>query len=130
MTAIALVIMAVLAIFTVSFGVANTAFERKGVVVLTPSEYRADRSSCPARATPRRSRTVRGSRSAAAAGFSATLGEGVLRSGRCLLPFTLSSLSATVDINYTVTVGDVPRRPSPATKLASSSGTLTVFLAG
>ncbi|TWS22257.1 hypothetical protein FK268_21055 [Tsukamurella sputi] len=131
LTAVLLVVMAGVGIFSVSFGVANTAFDREGVVVLTPTEYRATSSTCAgsgdAVGVKKGARiTFRG----AGDSFGTTLGEGVLRSGRCLLPFTLSSLHANPNRNYEVTIGDVPGTPVSGEELSSTSGTLMVSLAG
>ncbi|AUN40937.1 hypothetical protein ACFWXB_12105 [Tsukamurella tyrosinosolvens] len=131
LTAVVLVIMAVVGIFAVSFGFATTAFEREGVVVLTPSEYVATSKTCSG---ARDAAGVReGSRIVFRNGsdsFGTELGAGVLRSGRCVFPFTLSSVHADPDVNYAVTVGDAQATPVAGSELASTSGTLMVSLAG
>lgn len=123
--------MAVVGIFAVSFGFATTAFEREGVVVLTPSEYVATSKTCSG---ARDAAGVReGSRIVFRNGsdsFGTELGAGVLRSGRCVFPFTLSSVHADPDVNYAVTVGDAQATPVAGSELASTSGTLMVSLAG
>ncbi len=131
LTAAVLVVLAVVGIFAVSFGFATTAFERQGVVVLTPSQYRATSASCSGAGEAAVVRegarvTFRGNGDS----FGAELGEGVLRSGRCVFPFTLSSLNANPKKNYAVTVGDLPATPVAGEELASTSGTLMVSLAG
>lgn len=130
-TAILLVIMAVGAVVVVTFGVATTAFERNGVVVLTPSEYRASSTECTGAGEAAGVRsgarvTFRGNGDS----FGADLGEGVLRSGRCVFPFTLSSLNANSRLNYAVTVGDVQAAPVAGEELSSTSGTLMVYVRG
>lgn len=130
-TAVAAVVMAVLGVFAVSFGFATTAFERQGVVVLTPSQYRATPTSCSGAGEAAGVRegarvTFRGNGDS----FGADLGEGVLRSGRCVFPFTLSSLNASPNTNYAVTVADLQGTPVAGDELASTSGTLMVALAG
>ncbi|MBS4103721.1 hypothetical protein [Tsukamurella paurometabola] len=130
LTAIVLVVMAIAGIFALSFGFATTAFERQGAVVLTPSEYAATSTSCSGARNAAgvkedaRIEFVNGSDT-----FGASLGKGVLRSGRCVFPFTLSSVHADPDVNYAVTVGDSPATPVSGSELASTSGTLMVYLA-
>ncbi|NMD57360.1 MULTISPECIES: hypothetical protein [Tsukamurella] len=130
-TAVALVLMAIAGVFALSFGFATTAFERNGVVVLTPSEYVATTTSCSG---ARDAAGVReGARIVFKSGpdsFGTDLGKGVLRSGRCVFPFTLSSVHADPDVNYAVTVGDASATPVAGSELASTSGTLMVSLAG
>ncbi|MGC5023240.1 hypothetical protein ACLQ3K_00680 [Tsukamurella sp. DT100] len=131
LTAIVLVVMAGAGIFAVSFGFATTAFERQGVVVLTPSEYMATTTTCSgardAEGVKEGARIVFKSGSDT---FDTELGEGVLRSGRCVFPFTLSSVHADPDVNYAVTVGGAQATPVAGSELASTSGTLMVSLAG
>ncbi|BDD82262.1 hypothetical protein TPB0596_20250 [Tsukamurella pulmonis] len=130
-TVVSLVVMGVIGVFALSFGVATTAFERQGVVVLTPSEYRPTPTTCAgageAEGVKEGAEIVfRGDGDS----FGANLGEGVLRSGRCVFPFTLSSLNANPDRNYAVTVGGLTATPVAGAELTASSGTLQVSLVG
>lgn len=127
-TAIAAVVMAVLGVVAVSFGFASTAFERTGAVVLTSTEYRASTTSCTgtgeASEVKEGAKIVFGGNS-----FEATLGEGVLRSGRCVFGFELSALDADPRRNYPVTVGGLEATPVGGEELTSSSGNVLVYLA-
>ncbi len=128
-TAIAAVLVAILGIFAVSYGFATTAFERHGVVALDRTEYTATSESCAGAGEAAGVRD--GARVEFRGGgerFGAELGTGQLRSGRCLFPFTLSALRADRDVNYAVTVGGVPATPVAGAELASTSGTVIVYL--
>lgn len=129
-TSIAVVAMVVLGVFAVTFGFATTAFERKGAVVLSPSEYRASSSACTgfgSAAAVKKGAKVRFSGHGTS--FEAALGEGALRSGRCVFSFTLSALDANATSNYAVTVGGVDGTPVSGAELTSSSGSIVVYVA-
>ncbi|GAB3134584.1 hypothetical protein GCM10027289_26710 [Tsukamurella serpentis] len=130
-TAIAAVIMLVLAMVAIGVGVATTAFERKGAVVLTATEYTATTTEC----------TGAGDASAVRAGarvvfssgkstFESTLDEGTLRGGRCVFGFGMSALTANPDTNYGVTVGGLEATPVGGEELTGTgSDTVVVYLA-
>lgn len=133
LTAILLVIMAIAGILAVSFGFANTAFDRKGLVVLVGSEFRPSDTSCSgvgeAADVKDGARVV--FRSAAGGdSMSADIGEGVLRSGKCVFPFRFSAQNVDPDVNYAVAVAGIPAAPVAGAELASSSNTVLVSLAG
>lgn len=132
-TAVALVVMAVVGIFSVSFGVANNAFERQGFVVLVGPEYQPTKTSCAgtgeAAAIKEGARVVFRSASGSDS-VEARLDRGVLRSGKCVLPFDFSAQGVDTDVNYAVTVAGLPASPVAGEELTASSGTVLVSLAG
>ncbi|KXO87604.1 hypothetical protein AXK56_14345 [Tsukamurella pulmonis] len=132
-TAVALVVMAVVGIFSVSFGVASTAFERQGFVVLAGPEYRATESSCAgtgeAAGVKEGARVVLRSADGRVS-IDGRLDEGALRSGKCVLPFDFSVEVVETDVNYAVTVAGLPASPVAGAELTASSGTVLVSLAG
>ena len=133
LTAIVLVIMAVAGIFAVSFGFASTALDRKGVVVLVGSEYRPSETSCSGAgeaAGVKEGARVAFRSAGGGDSVSADLGSGVIRSGRCVFPFTFSAAGVDADVNYAVTVAGIPASPVAGAELVSSSSSVLVSLAG
>ncbi|TWS17743.1 hypothetical protein FK529_18775 [Tsukamurella asaccharolytica] len=133
LTAVVLVIMAVVGVFVVAFGFANTAFDRQGAVVLVGSEFRPSQTSCSGvgeAAGVREGARVVFRSAGGGDSLSADLGEGVLRSGRCVFPFDYSAGGVDPDVNYAVTVAGLPASPVAGAELASTSNAVLVSLAG
>ncbi|BDH57848.1 hypothetical protein [Tsukamurella sp. PLM1] len=128
-TAVAAVLMAVVGIVAVTFGFATTAFVKHGAVVLMPAQYTATTTTCSGTGGAADVRegariTFRGQGGT----FDATLDKGVLRSGRCVLGFEVSTLDANPNQNYAVSVAGIEGTPVAGDELASSSGTVVVNL--
>ncbi|CAM3701912.1 hypothetical protein ACXYTP_15160 [Tsukamurella ocularis] len=132
LTAVVLVVMAVAGVLAVSFGFANTVFDRKGVVVLVGPEFRASETSCSgvgAAAGVKDGARVDFRSAGDGDSISGDLGEGVLRSGKCVFPFSYSAGGVDPDVNYAVTVAGLPASPVAGAELASSSNSVLVSLA-
>jgi hypothetical protein len=128
-TVLACVVLAVVAVIALIVGVASTAFDRKGVLVLDPGEYRTSQSSCagsgPFAAIEGGSAIVFTDGSNR---FEATLDKGQLKQGRCQLPFDLSALNAQSGQTYKVSVGDVDATSVSGDELLGTD-TVVVFVA-